>query len=120
MLEASLGEFFAAKHAGYFLGALEIVHAADLGLGSAALFRFFDEEVLIAEGRDLWEVGDAEDLLAFGQGFELAPYGLGRATADADVDLVEDEGAGEDGLLPAAGGTGCTFFDRYFEGQHDA
>ncbi len=74
---------------------------ADVGVGAAAGFLLRDEEVLVGEGGDLRQMGDAEDLLGFGQGLELLADGLGCATADADVDFVEDEGAGERGSAAA-------------------
>jgi hypothetical protein len=49
--------------------------------------------MLIGEGGDLREVGDAEDLLGAAEGFELLADGFGGAASDADVDFVEDERA---------------------------
>jgi hypothetical protein len=46
------------------VGAGAVVEDADLGFGAAVLFAFFYGEVLVGEGGDLREVGDAEDLLA--------------------------------------------------------
>jgi len=43
-------------------------------------------------------------------------YGFGGAASDADVDFVEDQGAGG-GVLAGFGGV---FFYGDFEGQHDA
>ena len=62
-------------------------------------------------------MGDAEDLLAAAEGFELLADGFGGAAADADVDFVEDQGAGGGVFLFGLGGA---LFDADFEGQHDA
>ena len=72
--------------------------------------------MLIGEGGDLRQVGDAEDLLRAAEGFELLADGLGGAASDADVDFVEDQGARGGFFLRFGGG----FFDRNFKGQHDA
>ena len=73
--------------------------------------------MLIGEGGDLREVGYAEDLLAAAEGFQLLADGFGGAASDADVDFVEDQGAGCGVLLVGLGGV---FFNRYFKCQHDA
>ena len=86
------------------MGAGAVVEEADLRLGAAVDFALFDEEVLIGEGGDLRQVGDAEDLLAAAEGFELLADGFGGAAADADVDFVEDEGARGGVLLLGLGG----------------
>ena len=93
MLEAGFGDRCAGDHAGYFVGAGAVVEEADLDLGAAVGLALVDEEVLVGEGGDLGQVGDAEDLLAAAEGLELLADGLGGAAADADVDLVEDQGA---------------------------
>ena len=55
--------------------------------------RFSTSEVLIGEGGDLRQMGDAENLLAAAEGFELLADGFGGAASDADVDFVEDQSA---------------------------
>ncbi len=85
--------FGAAQHAGDFVGAGAVVEDADAGLRAAVLLALFDGEMLIGEGGDLRQVGDAEDLLRAAEGFELLADGFGGAAADADVDFVEDQGA---------------------------
>ena len=75
------------------MGAGAVVEDADAGLGAAVLLALFNGEMLIGEGGDLRQVGDAENLLAAAEGFEFLADGFGGAAADADVDFVEDEGA---------------------------
>ena len=117
VLEASVGHFCAGQHAGDFVGAGTVVEDADAGLRAAVLLAFFDGEMLVGEGGDLREVGNAEDLLGAGESFELLADGFSGAASDADVYLVEDQGA-RGGLLLL--GFGCALFDADFEGQHDA
>ncbi len=93
MLKAGVSDFGAGKHAGHFVGAGAIVEDADLRLGAAVILALFDDEVLIGEGGDLRQVGDAEDLLAAGESLEFLADGFGGAAADADVDFVEDQRA---------------------------
>jgi hypothetical protein len=98
VLEAGFGDLCAGDHAGDFVGAGAVVEEADFGFGAAVGFALVDEEVLVGEGGDLGQVGDAENLLAAAEGFELLADGFRGASADADVDLVEDQGAGGGGL----------------------
>ena len=58
-----------------------------------------------------------KNLLAAAEGFELLPDGLRRAAADADVDLVENQGARGGRFLLRLG---RALFHADFEGQHDA
>src|SRR5271165_5569101 len=101
--DGGFGEFGAAEHASDLFGAFFIFEKLDGCLGAALLFLLFDQEMLIGEGGDLGEVGDAEDLLGFGERLELLSNGFGGAASDADVDFVEDEGARNLRLPLAAG-----------------
>ncbi len=94
VFEAGAGQGGAGEHAGDLLDALLRGEAGDGGFGAASLFGLGDQEVLIGESRDLREVRDANDLLGGGEGLEFAANGLGGAASDADVNLVEDQGAG--------------------------
>ena len=67
---------------------------------AAVGFALVNQEVLIGEGCDLGKMGYAEHLLATAEGLELVPHRFGRAAADADVDLVEDQRARGGILLP--------------------
>jgi len=71
----------------------------DFGFGAAVGFALVDEEVLIGEGGDLGQVGYAQNLLAAAEGFELLATASAAASANADVDLIEDQGARGGGLL---------------------
>ncbi len=68
MLQAGVGHLGAGEHAGDLVSAGAVVEEADLHLGAAVVFALFDDEVLIGEGGDLRQMGDAEDLLARDQG----------------------------------------------------
>ncbi len=103
VLQAGVGDFGAAEHAGDFVGAGAVVEDADAGLRAAVLLALFDGEMLIGEGGDLRQVGDAEDLLGAAKGLELLADGLGGAASDADVDFVEDQRARR-GFFPGLGG----------------
>jgi len=93
VLQAGVGDGCAGEHSGHFVGAGQVVEQANPGFGAAVGFALVDEEMLVGEGGDLGQVGDAEDLLAAAEGFELLADGLRGASADADVDFVEDQGA---------------------------
>jgi hypothetical protein len=66
MFQAGFGQLGAAQHTSDLLGSLGVLHAANLGLRTSAFFGFFDQEVLVPEGGNLWQVSDAQNLLAFG------------------------------------------------------
>src|SRR3989454_1569150 len=77
--------------------------------GTLFLHPFGDHDVVLGEGRDQRQVGDAEDLAAPAEPAELAADDLGHGAADAGIDLVEDER----GAPLLGGGEGL-------EGEHDA
>lgn len=116
-MEAGFGDGGAGDHAGYFVGAGAVVEDADLGFSAAVGLALFYDEMLVGEGGDLRQMGDAKDLLAAAEGLELVANRLGGAASDADVDFVEDQSAGGGGF---GLGLGCGLFDRDFEGEHDA
>ena len=84
---------------------------------AAVLLALFDGKMLIGEGGDLRQVGDAEDLLRAAEGFELVADGFGGAASDADVDFVEDEGA-RGGFLSWY--LEEDFFNGHFKSEEDA
>jgi len=53
----------AGQHAGDFVGA-GASSSRRICICAAVVFALFDDEVLVSEGGDLGQVGDAEDLLA--------------------------------------------------------
>ena len=73
VLQAGVGDLCAGEHARDFVGAGAIVENANAGMRAAILLALFDGEVLIGEGRNLREVGDAEDLLGAGESLSLWP-----------------------------------------------
>src|SRR3984885_7087025 len=99
MFQAGLGQLGPAKHAGYLLRALGVLHAANLGLGAPALFGLFNQEVLVPKRRNLRQMSNAQYLLTLRQCFELFPDCLSSPSADSDIDLVEDQGARQNRLL---------------------
>ncbi len=103
MLPRSLRQFRARQHAGHFFGPFFPGYLPDGGFGSSTGSSLFDQIMLIGEGCDLRKVGHAQDLICFGQCFQLFPHCLGCAASDAGIDFVEDERALCGGiLLPAA------------------
>ena len=83
----------------------ELVHAAD---GAKYCFLFLHLVVRGAEGGDLRQVGNADDLTAVGTHL-LHHLGhlFGHLAADTRVDLVEDDGGQLDGTA-----------DHGFQGEH--
>ncbi len=89
MLERSLTLRVAAKHASevpYPIVALEFV---DPGRRFLALGFLRDEQVVIGECCDLWQVRDDEDLVVSGNRFEALRHLAPDDPADPGVDLVE-------------------------------
>src|SRR5262249_38172933 len=63
------------------------------GRARAALGRcLLDGKVVVGEGGDLWQVGDAEHLTGAAERGELPPDDLRDRAADPGVDFVEDDG----------------------------
>ncbi len=116
VLQAGVGDLGAGEHARDFVGAGAIVEDANAGLRAAILLALFDGEVLIGEGRNLREVGDAEDLLGAGESFEFVADSFGGAASYPDVDLVKNQSAWR-GFLFCFGRVGFgmgAFFDGDF------
>lgn len=100
----------AATHAGDLANKRVLaIEQSNVGFGEIVHCLFFDEEIAIAAGGDAWRVGDADDLLVLAEGFELVGNGSEHESADAGIDLVEDEGFN-------AAGTA----EDGFDGEHDA
>ena len=93
MFARGLSQLGAAQHAGDFLGALFPGDEVDAGAGASAGGLLFDQIVMVGEGGDLGQVGDAKDLVRAGQALEFLAYGLGCPAADSGIDFVEDQGA---------------------------
>ncbi len=60
-------------------------------LRPAVVFALFNDEVLIGKGRYLRQMSNAENLLSPAKRFQLLAHRIRCATADADVDLIEDK-----------------------------
>src|SRR2546423_7383608 len=91
MSPRSLCELSSAQHPCDFFGALVSGHLADAGACASAGFFFLDDVMMITEGGDLRQVGDAQDLVGAGQGFQLFPDGLSGAASDSGIDFIEDQ-----------------------------
>ena len=63
-----------------------------LGGGAPGMHMFLHAIVLLAEGCQLRQVGDAQHLVLAGQVAQLAAYHSAHAPANALVDLIEDQG----------------------------
>ena len=63
MLARSLGQLGAAQHASDFLRALVAGYEVDAGPGASADRLLFNQVVMVGEGGDLGQVGDAQDLV---------------------------------------------------------
>ena len=88
----------AAEHGGEFVDALIAGHLVDFGPAAGAVRVLADDEVLASEGGNLRQVGDAEDLVAFGKTGERFADEWSGATAHALVNFVEDNRLGAGGL----------------------
>ena len=118
MPDRCFGKGGSAEHASHFFGALVVAKETDRGSGAALLLVLLDQEMLVGERGDLRQVRHAEDLLGAGERLELLTHGFGGSASDADVDFVEDEGAGD---LDFAGfGTIGPLLHADFEGEQDA
>lgn len=106
ILQGGLGHLRAAQHPCHFLQPLLFPKQPDRGARPALHFLLLDHEMLIGEGRNLRQMGHAQYLLHSRQGFQLLTYRLGCPSADADVNLIEDQCAGQGCPFPAAG---CPF-----------
>ena len=87
------------KLAGLFL----FIQLLDLSGSHSVLHRFPDFKVRISHRGDLRKVGDAENLMLSSDVRQAFRYVLGSSSADAGVNLIEDQGRdivriGEDGL----------------------
>ena len=67
------------------------VQTFDVGHGALTAHRLADAVVLIGGCGDLRQMGDAQDLGVGGQALQPASDDVSRMTADAGIDLVEDE-----------------------------
>ena len=65
---------------------------ADMGHRPAAAAFLGDQEVTVLHGRDLWQVGNAEDLVVSGQTAHFFGHFPGGLAADAGIDLIENKG----------------------------
>ena len=70
-----------------------VIEDADLRLCAAVVFSLFYHQMLIGEGGDLGQMGDAQDLLGAAQRLELLADRFGGAASNADIDLIEDQRA---------------------------
>src|SRR5438093_2323668 len=93
-LPKAIGDRFPAKHARELVDAAIGIETAHGRLGPAALDPLFDLEVCIRVRRNLRQVRDAQYLEGGTQRSQRAADDVGDATADAGIDLVEDQSGG--------------------------
>ena len=70
----------------------------NLGHGATVALVLLDPELGVGVRGDLAEMGHAQNLMRARQLPEAAAHGLGAPSADAGIDLVEDERRGVIGL----------------------
>ena len=91
MIRRNVAVGVAGEHARQLLDALLLRQQADLGDRPAIGVVLLHPEVRVSMGCELGEVRHTQHLPAAGQTRELASHRVGRGTADARVDLVEDQ-----------------------------
>ena len=93
MLERGVGAR-AAEHPGQLGDAVVALDGVHPAAGDVPVVGALDDEVPVGVRRHLGQVGDDDDLRVPGEGGQPRPDVEGGATADAGVDLVEDERRG--------------------------
>lgn len=83
----------AAEHAADLAGTGIALELFDGGDGTSFGLPFLDGVVMVGTASDLGEVGNAEDLVGGGNGFEAAADAVGGTATDACIHFIEDEGA---------------------------
>ncbi len=92
MIEGLLGDPEPAEHARHFIHPFCALQYLNPAAGAAIPGLFADLQVMVAEGGDLGQVGDADDLPLAGQFAQLAADDFRHPSADAHIDLVEYQG----------------------------
>ena len=82
-----------AQHASHLVGSLTSLNMPDRGPGTPPRYAFLDEEMVVREAGNLWQVSDTQNLVATGQLLQLASDRLGCPAPDSGVNLVEYQGA---------------------------
>src|SRR6185436_20362781 len=82
---------FAAEHRGELHDPALVIELFDLRDSPAVTLALGDPVVDVGVGGDLWQVRDAQDLVASGEGPEAATERIRAPPADARVDLVEHQ-----------------------------
>lgn len=80
-----------------------------MSISSIALDLFRNEDVVVAQGSNLWHMGDGYDLARKGDLSDLLCDRLSGFAADACIDFVKDDGRDSVG-----------FDESGFEGEHDS
>lgn len=93
MFKARVGQLSAAQHACYFFGALFVAELADVDARPAAGFLFFNEQMMVRKRRNLGQMSDAKNLIVGSQSLQFLANCLRCASADAGIDLIEDQGS---------------------------
>ena len=93
MLQYGLGDPAAAHHTRQFVCPLGPLQIFDAGGRAAGAFGFLHPEMMVGEAGYLRQVGDAEDLAAFGQLPQFSADGLRGAAADAVRNEIGQNGS---------------------------
>ncbi len=91
MGQGLLGDLDTAQHPRQFVHPFLHVQDLDAAVGAILLGGLAHLQVVVAEGRDLGQVGDADHLTLFAQGAQELADDFGHPAADPHVHLVEDQ-----------------------------
>ena len=117
MTNARFGQDRATQHAGDLLSAPVILQRPDCCLRSSLGLGFRDEVMPISESSDLRKMCNTQHLLSFRQCLELLADCFRRSSADAHIDLIEDQAPLKLALSLA---TTNLILHRYLQGKHHA
>ncbi|MND90537.1 hypothetical protein D3C80_826240 [compost metagenome] len=98
MCQGFLGQVDAAEHARNLFNTLALAQIGHGSMGGIAVAHFVHEQVVMALGGHLRQVGDGQHLAAFAQATQQLTDDLCRWPADTHVDFVEYQGRDARGL----------------------
>ena len=91
MFACDLGHAFTPRHSGQFVDSEIALHPLDAGPCASTPGLFSDHEMTVREGRNLWQMRDAEYLVLGRQLREHSTHTFRDRATNARVDLVEDD-----------------------------
>ena len=89
-MENSVCNLRAAQNTGQLFDTLCLSQTPDLGPCAAVRYLFFDTEMSVRHGRDLSQMGDADDLSAPANQHHFLRYFLSGTATDSHIDFVEN------------------------------